>query len=159
MINLATRLAAMPITTFAFTSFSKRVTSNDAGEQVMYFQFELDDTIEKVVGSNSLYDPNNTNRRVNLLAVDVTTVSCSFEMLEKYQTEFVFGISNPTAAEEDQLFDGTGIYKGNMMLDVARSGQVWLTDTPYSKMAGEFKKTRRGEEFSKLLERTITMGK
>lgn len=156
MINLAKRLAAMPITTFGFTSFTKKVTSNEAGEQVMYFEFELDEPIEKVTGTNSLYDPNG-NARVNLLALDVTSVSCSYDMLEKYQEEFIFGVSNPTAAEEDQEFNGTGIYKGNMMLDVARSGSVWLTDTPYSKMSSEFKKTKKGEEFSKLLEKTLKL--
>lgn len=144
----------MPVTSFAFTAFTKRVTTNEQGEQVMYFELELTDPIERVTGSNSIYDPQ-SGRRVNYLATDVTMVSVSLELLSKFESEFVFGISNPTAPEDEWVFDGTGIYKGNLMLDVAKSQKVWLTDTPFSKMSGEWKKAKRGEELSSLIQRHL----
>lgn len=141
----------MAITSFSFSNFEKTVTTNDEGHQVMNLRFDLNDSIEKVVGSNGLYNPND-GKRIPLLATDVVEVYCNLDLLAKFEGEFIFGIVDTTVAEEDQEFDGTGIYKGNMMLDVARSGKVWLTDVPYSKMSGDFKRTKRGEELSKLLE-------
>lgn len=147
-IKLREKLAAMKQTEFKFTSFEKKVSSADEkGNRMVYLLLHLEDVIPTVTGSNSLYDPD-SNARQHYVQNDVAVVSVNIDVLEKYESEFTF-------EEENDRLTGPGTYAGDLMLDIARSGDVWLTDTKFSKMSGDFKREKRKEEFSLMVKRAL----
>ena len=147
-IKLKDKLAAMKQTEFKFTSFEKKVSSADeSGNRMIYLVLHLEDVIPMVTGSNSLYDPD-SNARQHYVQSDVTMVSVNIDILDKYESEFTF-------LEENDKLVGPGSYAGDLMLDIARSGDVWLTDTKFSKMSGDFKRNKRKEEFSRMVTKAM----
>lgn len=147
-IKLKDKLAAMKQTEFKFTQFERKVSSADeSGNRMIYLVLHLEDVIPIVTGSNSLYDPDN-NARQHYVQTDVTMVSVNIEILDKYESEFTF-------EEENDKLVGPGSYAGDLILDIARSGDVWLTDTKFSKMSGDFKRMKRKEEFSAMVNKAM----
>jgi hypothetical protein len=146
-MNLKDKLLAMKLTEFSFSAFQRHVASQQEGqtERVYYLTLELDEPIEKVIGSNGLYDPN-SEKRIPLVVTDVKVIRVNLDIVAKYEKEFKFD-------EIDGKLIGTGSYAGDLFLDVARSEEVWLTDEKFSKMSGEFKQKKRNEAFGKYLDR------
>lgn len=141
-ISLIDKLTQMSLTEFSFSAFQKKVSSaGEDGKRNQYLVFELVDPIAKVTGSNGIYDPN-SDRRAFPTATDVVSISCNLDMIAKYEDEFKFD-------EDGDKLTGSGSYKGDLFLDLARSGEVWLTDTKFSKMSGDWKKAQRSERFNK----------
>lgn len=143
-ISLIDKLKSMKLTEFAFSAFEKKVSSAGSdGERNQYLVLDLVDPIPKVTGSNGMYDPSGeTDKRAYPTATDVVTVRVNLDMISNYENEFKFD-------EDGDKLVGSGSYSGDLFLDIARSGDVWLTDTKFSKMSGDWKKKQRSEVFQK----------
>lgn len=145
-ISLIQKLQAMKLTTFSFVAFEKKMSSLKEGEteRNAYLVLELENPIDQVIGSNTVYDPN-SDRRVPYSASDVIRVNVNLKDIEAFESEFTFDLDG------DNL-KGSGKYSGDMFLDVAsRSGDVWLTATKFSKMSGDWKRKQRSEKFQHLV--------
>lgn len=147
-ISLIDKLTQMSLTEFSFSSFEKKVSSADeSGKRNQYLIFDLVDPIAKVTGSNGMYDPSGeTDKRVYPTATDVARISCNLDMIAKYEQEFKFD-------EDGDKLTGSGSYKGDLFLDLARSGDAWLTDTKFSRMSADWKKAQRTERFQKFFKK------
>jgi hypothetical protein len=141
------KIKGLKLTQFKFNSFTKEVSNpNDEknGERMTYLVLELDQPIPLVQSSLTEYMPK-TNERINDRKEDVTHVRCSLETIEKYADEFTF--------EEDTKGDLTraGSYAGDLFLDLSRAREVWLTDTKFSKLSGDFKLKNRVEKLQNMM--------
>jgi hypothetical protein len=144
-VSFLDKIKAKKITNFTFVDYKKMfITPTEGEERKVYLMLELETPIEKVVGFQYEYDPN-TNGRLALAQTDVDCIKISWDLLEKYEEEFEF------EADDKGELTGSGSYNGDMFLDVARSGDVWLTDTKLSKFGQDKKNAERSERYSKLL--------
>lgn len=145
-LTLIDKLRSITMSSFSFTSFDKKVTSDkDSGERMIYLVFNLEDPIPKVIGTNGEFDPE-SGQRVKHLATDVVTVNCALNVIESFEPEFKFD-------EDGDKLTGSGSYSGDLILDVSRGGQVWLTDEPFSKKSQDFKAGKRSERIKHLIDR------
>jgi hypothetical protein len=142
-INLFEAAKTLKITKFSFISSQKVATDakeakpafgNQPAEEAkpasFYLILELETPIEKVLGSNTMYDPMN-NVRVPYVMRNVSEVRVHAETLEKYQSEF----SNIVVT--DASFSGD--YEGDLRLDISNKDEVYLTDKKFSAMSQQYK--------------------
>jgi len=144
-ISFLAKIKEMAISEFKFTSFTKMVSSpDDNGDKMIYLVFELADPIAKVVGSQTLYSPND-DQRVNPVMTDVMTLKCSLRVMEASESEWTFD-------ENNGELTGSGEYKGDLIFDISSKDEVWLTDVKFSKFGLDRKNQKRNERFARFLE-------
>jgi hypothetical protein len=148
-INLKSQLAEIPMSAFKFRTFEKRVSSpDDDGKKITYLIFELDEPLEKVVGSIMVYDPD-TDQGVHRNVIDVTEVRCNVDLMyadeekDEKEQEFHFDVDAKGALTK------SGYYKGDLLLEVSSKDEVWLTDVPYTKFRQEMNAKDRKASFSR----------
>lgn len=115
---------------FKFLSFEKTMSSPDVltGEKITYLIFELEEPIEKVTGSTRIPNPDGEGYASPTLT-DVMQVRCNVELMlkddEKEKPEFTWEL------DAKGELTGKGSYKGDLILDISRKDDVWLTDTKF----------------------------
>lgn len=140
-VSFIEKLKGMKMSEFKFESFEMLATNDDDGNVKKYLLFQLETPIEKVTGSNGEYDRIN-NRIVPYVETDVTHVKCMLDNMEQYQEGWLFD-------EEEKLSSGS--YKGDMLLDISRGGDVWLTPTKFSKLGQDFKQEKKNKRLERLI--------
>lgn len=146
-VSLKQMLASMPMSSFKFLSFRKDVSSPDQdGKKIIYLTFELEEPLEKVVGSTLIFNPDGDDS-VHPTVENVMEVKCNADLIfadeEKENPEFVFevdGDGNPTKK---------GSYAGDLFLDVSRKDEVWLTDQKFRNFGLEARKGGLRERYQR----------
>lgn len=145
-LSFIEKLKSIRMTEFSFVHFEKLMTSgqSDEGERKPYLLLTLETPVARVTSTTWSYDPNDSTERLHAFTDEVTEVRCFIDVIEKYESEFTF--------EEDA--DGNltrkGTYAGDMILDLAKSGYVWLTDEPFAKMSSDWRKNKKAEQFNRI---------
>lgn len=141
-LSFVEKLKNMSMSKFQFESFEKKMTENQDGTRVAYLVFHLSEPIEKVVGSGVVRNPDNYEEMAHVTQTDITEVRCKLDVIEQNELEFTF--------DEDANGDlvGTGTYKGQLELDVAKgSGDVWLVDEKFSTFGNKMRNDKRKTQF------------
>lgn len=133
---------------FTWLNFRKSVSSIKEGETEahQYLILELAETIDKVIGSSTYFDPN-TGNRTQVCQVDVTEIRVSIDVIERHESEFKF------EEDKDGNLTGPGAYAGNLFLDVSRADEVWLTDEKFRDFGNKAKKKEASTRYSELMKR------
>lgn len=129
-ISLKEKLAKLSLVELFFTGITQ--TKTQGGEMVAVLQ--LDQPIDHVRGSQEV-DFN--GRRQPVVASDVTEIKV-------HENDF----NDDFQWDEDT---NTGSYKGSaLVLDVAKTGQVWLRSTSFAASGNEFRTKQRNDRLALL---------
>jgi hypothetical protein len=146
-LTLIDKLKSIKMSEFSFTSFEKKVTADrESGEKMIYLIFDLEQPITKVIGTNGEYDPD-SGQRVKPIVTDVVSVQCALNVIEASEADFTFD------EDAEGKLVGSGKYAGDLILDIARSGQVWLTNEPFSKKSQDWKASKKSERIKNMLDK------
>lgn len=133
-ISLKEKLAKLSLIELFFTGITVQKTKD--GESIAILQ--LDQPIPMVRGSQEV-DFN--GRRMAVTASDVIEIKV-------HQDDF----ETNAGFEWDEDTD-TGSFKGSdLVLDVAKTGQVWLKSTTFAVSGNDYRAKRRNESLAKLFE-------
>lgn len=141
-ISFLEKLQGISMSQISFTSFTKDISNDEDGGTFVYYRLTLEKPIEKVVGSKSTYWAER-NTRVNEYVQDVKEVCIAHRVIESHPEGWEF-------EQDGDNLTGKGSYKGDLLLDVSGTGQVWLTDVKFSKKAGEWRTGKKNEKLEKL---------
>jgi hypothetical protein len=148
-ISLFEKLTNIKLTELEWTSFRKQVSSLKDGEteRNIYLTLDLAEPKEKVVGSQFIFDPEDQLKKIPVMAHDVFEVNVNLSVIAKFAHEFSFD------EDAEGNLTGPGKYSGDLMLDVSRSGQVWLTDEKLSKVGSDFRNKAKKATFDQIYAR------
>lgn len=148
-VSFIDKLKAMSSVKFSFISFEKKMSSLREGEteRNSYIVFELEEPYSKVVTASIMLWNDNEGKKVARQVVDFTQIKCNLDIIEKYENQFVFDMD-----KDDELV-GTGLYKGDLILDVSDSDDVWLTDVSFANWKAGKRKAERTEKMQALVNR------
>lgn len=145
-LSFIDKIKAIKMTSFKFVDFEKKLASKseEDEERMAYLVFTLETPIPEVTSSTSLYDTN-SQTRVHDVTYDVEKVSCKVSLIELYESEFKFD------EDKDGELLKTGSYNGDMFLDLAKGGAVWLTDEKFSKMGTDYRKSQQANKIKGIM--------
>lgn len=145
-VSFIEKIKNMKMSEFTFVHFEKLMTSgqSEEGERKPYLLFTLETPIERVTSTTWLFDPNFSTEKLHPFEEDVVEVRCMLEDVEKYESEFKF--------EEDDkgVLTRRGSYSGDMILDLSKTKNVWLTDEPFNKRSSDWRNSKRAKEYDRL---------
>jgi len=141
-ISFIEKLQGISMSNVSFTSFSKDISNDEDGGTFIYYRLTLEKPIEKVVGSKTTYWAER-NQRVNEYVMDVKEVCVAHGVIEAHPEGWEF-------EEVDGVLSGKGSYKGDLILDVSGTGQVWLTDVKFSKKSSDWRNSKKNQKLEEL---------